>query len=588
MHKKQLLRLQCFDICCGGGGLSLGFSQAGANILGGIDIMASAVETCKKRHGELGWECVDLHDFVDKLSKDKKHAVRKANVILAGLPCQGFSVAGKGDPKDRRNYLYEPLLKLVSMILPSFVVFENVEGILHKKNSEIFKSICSGFCKLGYSVSYRVLNASAFGVPQVRRRVFLVACKNFPTDMVFESLRRKHEWKTVREALVGCSPNIQSPKIDHVFMVHGQAVIEKLRKLSPGGPISYRRLRWDTPAFTIICGHRALPIHPSEPRAISPREAARLQGFPDSYVFEGSVSRKIEQVANATAPPVAKEIAKAIVNAWARHSGPKKGIDNLLNKKGSDRRLSVLTDFFVEYHNIQKQDFQWRKINSEFHVMLAEMLLQRTDRFKVASVWKDLVKICTSVKKTSELSSSDMAHIFRRIGIFSRAETIIKLAGVIRKFYWGKVPKNWDELNSLPGIGQYIASAVRVIAYNEQDFPVDSNAFRFVKRYLGIEVKGKKSEAKSIREVFKRYVPTDRSKEFFFGFLDFMSEVCCYGKANCGSCKLWRTCYSMRGVRGNREKRARKVYINGGVRELNNETGKLKRIIGRQERLKVG
>lgn len=545
-YSKTFSMLRCYDVCCGGGGLSLGFSQVGAHIIGGIDIDPYAVQTCRKNLKLANWEQINLFDFVAKLRGDKNHVARQANVLLAGLPCQGFSIAGKGNPKDERNYLYVPLLEAVSTIVPDLVVFENVQGILHKRNSAVFQDIRGRFKALGYSVTYRVLNASAFGVAQLRWRLFLVASRPFPADLVFEALERQYQRVTVRQLLKGCPRKRPKPQIGHVFMQHGERVVEKLRYLRPGGPISYRRLDWGTPAFTIISGHRALPVHPSEPRAISPREAARLQGFPDSYLFAGAMSRQIEQVANATPPPVAKEIARAIAKAWSGHLRPKSQISLCLAEQVSDELLSPLGAVFTAYHSRHDDNFPWRNTTNAFHILLAEVLLQRTDRFKAAKVWKELVHTCASARKTSKLNGSDLQPVFKGVGIFSRAETIIELAQTITKFYGGRVPENRDELASLPGVGQYIASAVRVVAFGAQDFPVDSNAFRFVQRYFGIQVHGRKSEATAIRETMKRHVPEGKSREFLFGFLDFMSEICRHYQPDCNSCLLQDSCKSMR------------------------------------------
>lgn len=313
-----------FDICCGAGGLSLGFSQAGFNILGGIDNQTSSIETIKYNHWSAKWFKKTIEKFSKELDEDyeKQNICFNANVIVAGLPCQGFSTAGKRNLHDYRNTLYKHLIKIVGLVRPEFVVFENVLGLTHKNNEVILKGITKGFTKLGYKYYYKILNAEDFNVPQYRKRVILIASLNFePFCEIFPYVRKYTRTKNVRQAFSGLSQTKEIPEINHTFMKHGKKVINKIKSINNKIHLSYRKLFWNEPSCTVIVGHNALPVHPSQYRAISIREAARLQGFPDSYIFKGSRTSQSEQVANAVPPPLARAIAKAILKAYHIKNG---------------------------------------------------------------------------------------------------------------------------------------------------------------------------------------------------------------------------------------------------------------------------
>src|SRR5258708_1419845 len=127
---KSPLQLKCFDLCCGAGGLSYGFHLAGAKVLGGVDTNPNAIATARLNDGSSEWEELDIAELPAVARSSPTHPVNRANTILAGLPCQGFSVAGHRDPKDIRNFLYLDLLRLLSSLHPEHVIFENVRGLL--------------------------------------------------------------------------------------------------------------------------------------------------------------------------------------------------------------------------------------------------------------------------------------------------------------------------------------------------------------------------------------------------------------------------------------------------------------------------
>lgn len=534
--------LTCYDLCCGAGALSEGFRRAGARVLGGIDICPQSLATAKKNHAEGRWDCIGIEEFAAVLDGQEAHPVWHANVLLAGLPCQGFSRAGNRDPSDPRNSLFLHLVEVADRVRPDYVVCENVVGFAEPRNSRAFQALQRGLRRLGYDVATRVLDAADYGVPQYRKRVFLVAVREGQANRVFESLRPKWQTPPVRTAFRGLSSTRENKAASHVFMKHGRRVRAKLHKLKPGGPISYRRLLWHRPAATLVAGHRALPVHPSQPRAISVREAARLQGFHDSYTFEGSNSSQILQVANAVPPPLAGAIARALLRSRAHAERVRGALYEKLVRQREPALRRRLTRLFGQIHRARSRQFPWRKVQNPFRVLLTEILLQRTNAELAETVWRDIMKLAGTPKAAASADLRSLGALTRRIGIRSRARTIKELGAVLLRRHHGRVPWAFDDLLRLPGVGLYIASAVRSLCFGERDFPVDCNAFRFVSRYFGVRLRGKKSEGRQLREFVSSLMPPHNPREYVYGFLDFAATICRPLNPRCETCCLQRSC----------------------------------------------
>ena len=315
--------IKIFDLCCGAGGFSLGFKMEGAEIIGGIDELEYPIQTIKFNHPEGQWAKQTMKGLLEELKKDenKEHPIFSANTLITGLPCQGFSTAGKRRADDKRNLLYKQLIKITQIINPEYVIFENVIGLLHKNNKKVHDSIINNFRRLNYQVKKEVFNAVDFKVPQYRKRLILIASKTINPEDIFSYIIKSDEKLTVKKAFKGLPPKKEIFEINHSFMKHSQKVIDKIKSMNGNNiHLSYRRLSWKEPSSTVIVGHNALPVHPKVPRAISIREAARLQGFPDSYIFKGSRTSQSEQVANAVPPPLAKAIILAIKQAIENNS----------------------------------------------------------------------------------------------------------------------------------------------------------------------------------------------------------------------------------------------------------------------------
>ncbi|GEM_PF-545337 len=557
-------RLKCYDVCCGAAVFSLGFQKAGFKILGGIDIDKHAIKTAKRNLPYANWRPQSIQELSKFLKRNTGHLIYSADVILAGLPCQGFSVAGNRDPDDKRNELFKYLLRIVKMVQPEFVVIENVQGLLSETNKKVFSKIVDGLKKLNYDVDHRLYDAANFGTPQHRKRVFIIASKGSKARFIFEGIRFEEERQNVRDALKGLPARRQIKKHNHTFMVHSSRVEKRIKEIRGTNIISYRRLKWNKPSLTIISGHNALPVHPKENRAISIREAARIQGIPDSFVFEGPRTEQTVQVANAVPFPMAFHTARAIKNSQLgvppNEGALYKRLSSRLNGTGD-----LLRKGFVAYYKKNGREFPWRKTANHHEILLTEALLQRTKGEMVNGQWKKIVNTSKLTGEGYRLNRRILQSAVRKLGIFSRADSIRNIFATLHQYFRNNVPQNFDELKNIPGVGNYIASAVRTFAFNIPDFPVDSNAFRFVQRFFGVDVTGKKSEARQIREFMNTIIDKRKPKEFVYGFLDFCAQICKPRNPNCHLCFLKEHCrYGFNRARKSASF-SHKAYANGAT-----------------------
>ncbi|NQT37106.1 MAG: DNA (cytosine-5-)-methyltransferase [Planctomycetes bacterium] len=534
--------LRCYDVCCGAGALSDGFRRAGAVVLGGIDIDAPALETARANHPDAKWERVSIEQLAAEVRNQHRHPIWKANTLLAGLPCQGFSCAGRRDPTDPRNGLYKHLLSLAKTVRPRFIVMENVVGMTASRNGEILPDLCARLRRIGYGITSRILDAADYRVPQHRKRLFLVGVLGGDGELVFEGLKVSATKTTVRNAFRGIAGTRENKSFSHTFMAHTPAVEKKLASLRPGGPISYRRLIWNRPAPTLVAGHRALPVHPKYPRAISAREAARLQGFSDQYTFAGSNSAQIEQIANAVPPPLATAVAKAVQKYSFQEKRVHGSLYGKLRSLADSNLRRRFTRIFLSVFASGVRQFPWRNTRDPFVTLITEILLQRTNAELAVRVWRDVIRLVRSPAAAQRVDLRTLRPLIKKIGIPNRAMRIRQVGETVRVRHQGRVPQSFDDLLRLPGVGIYIASAVRVFSYAKRDFPVDSNAFRFVSRYFGLTLHGRKSEGRQLREFMSSLVPVDRPRDYVYGFLDFAATVCRPREPKCDQCPLRQSC----------------------------------------------
>ena len=341
-------KYNAIDLFSGAGGLSYGFESAGFNILLGIDNDEKALETFELNHNGAKSICGDITEIT--YEKDIKPLIgdKEIDVIIGGPPCQGMSLSGPRQFDDPRNKLYLSYIRLVSEIQPKAFVIENVPGLVGLFGGKIKDSIIEKFTDLGYSIQYKILCASDYGVPQNRRRVIFVGTKKGefqypePDDTVITCKMALSDLPALVDTLGDEEmPYETEPQNDyqrlmrvnsacvrnHIAANHSEKVKNIISLVPAGGnykdlPEKYRNTRnfhvaWtrfpdDKPAPTIDTGHRH-HFHYKYNRVPTVRECARIQSFPDTFVFLGNKTQQFRQVGNAVPPLMAKRIADQII-----------------------------------------------------------------------------------------------------------------------------------------------------------------------------------------------------------------------------------------------------------------------------------
>lgn len=377
MAKKKSVAI---DLFCGVGGMSLGFKQAGFRIVGAFDNEPRHIRAYKRNFAGIPAMNVDLSSWSGQdLVRAIDSCDSEIDVVFGGPPCQGFSVGGKRSLDDERNLLVYDFSRLVRQIEPKYFVLENVQGLLIGHARAVVESFCRRIRRAGYKVlePIRALNAADFGVPQRRRRTFIIGCRTdmalpdypeatplvdengtpyFPTvwdaisdlpnidcrNELFERDEYKgslgvptHYAKLMRSELKEVSDRLPQRHANGHALTgclrtrHSAAVVARFRATSPGmaEPISrYLRLHCDQVAPTIRAGtdvdhgkHTSpRPIHPKLPRCITVREAARLHSYPDWFQFDPTRWHAFRQLGNSVPPRLARFVARSVLHALAR------------------------------------------------------------------------------------------------------------------------------------------------------------------------------------------------------------------------------------------------------------------------------
>jgi DNA (cytosine-5)-methyltransferase 1 len=300
------MKPKIIDLFSGCGGFSQGFQEAGFEVLGFIENWPPAITTFLKNHPQALQIGTDIRKVPNSSLKQFQG---KVEIIVGGPPCQGFSYCGKRDSNDDRNQLYQEYLRIISIIKPKIAIMENVSGILTMKDQEgnrIINKILNDFISLGYFVSYKKLKASDYEVPQNRVRVIFIAKR---IDLFPKASKDKF---TVIEAI----KNIPKDFNAHLHFKVRDKTLKRIKELKQGEKISNtfnfsrQRLYADRPSRTIVT--KNLYIHPYEDRFLTPRELARLQSFPDDFLFTGTKTDMVKQIGNAVPPMMAYALAKKI------------------------------------------------------------------------------------------------------------------------------------------------------------------------------------------------------------------------------------------------------------------------------------
>lgn len=319
-YKKEMTYVDLFAGC---GGMSKGFEMAGFKGIAALDFFHSACDThrknipdCEVLEGDITLDETKqrLYEIVRNVLGDKE-----LDCLHSSTPCQGFSQAGKREITDERNYLYQHTLEIISVLKPRYITMENVPGMVSMADGWFVKEIENGLEKIGYKFKWVILNSANYKVPQSRHRWILIGCRaDMDKEIDFpEPLLTPDNYITLGEAIEDLMDGPYTKEFNHVPQRHSEDFKKRLEAVEEGkslyGGESYTKSPWDKPSCTVKGNHGSTNIHPKLPRCITVREMARLQSFPDDFIFDGSVANQMVQIGNAVPCNLARAIAYTIV-----------------------------------------------------------------------------------------------------------------------------------------------------------------------------------------------------------------------------------------------------------------------------------
>lgn len=323
--------LKYIDLFCGAGGFSLGFDKSGFHNIFSVDIEENFCKTYKSNFPTHTLIKKDISQITENEIKELIGS-NEVDVIIGGPPCQGFSIAGNIGRKfidDPRNRLFKEFVRVVSIVNPKYFVMENVARLYTHNNHKTKEEITKDFNNLGYEVKSTILNSADYGVPQIRKRAIFIGSR-ISDNILFPKITHS-KFKTVGEVLNDL-PKLNSGEesnlLNHKAMNHTSQMLKKMSFIKDGGdrkdiPLELRpktgdvrkyiRYNSNKPSVTITGDMRKV-FHYSQNRALTIRELARLQTFPDNFEFKGSSISAQQQVGNAVPPLMAEAIANNIIN----------------------------------------------------------------------------------------------------------------------------------------------------------------------------------------------------------------------------------------------------------------------------------
>ncbi len=322
---KSKQKIDVISLFSGCGGMDLGFDQAGFNILWANDIDQKACQTYEKNIGKH-----IVHGDIQKLDYS---TIPNADLILGGFPCQDFSMIWKrGGITTERGNLYRNFVDIVALIEPLMFIAENVKGLMTANKGKAIKQIVEDFSltgKYGYVTTPHLVNFADYGTPQLRKRVLIIGIRKDIKDSleIPQPTHTPDNYVSSSQALYGVEKvehnnqhqNIQPSTVEKLKLIPAGGNFTDIPKDSPHyvkGMIShvYRRLHPDKPSTTIIAGGGGgtWGYHYSEPRPLTNRERARLFGYPDNFIFEGTITEVRRQIGNSVPPVGILPFAQAI------------------------------------------------------------------------------------------------------------------------------------------------------------------------------------------------------------------------------------------------------------------------------------
>ena len=352
LHNATARKYKAISLFAGAGGCSLGFSEFGIDIIAAYDIWDVAVQTYNKNFPNSKAHQVDLANCNFEMMRNELGLKRgELDIIIGGPPCQGFTTAGKRSDKDPRNQLFKNYGLALSTFFPRWFMMENVEGMLTTGKGVFVIDCVDMMVQLGYTVCIKKVYMHEYGVPQRRKRVIIIGNRegksfSFPTPL---SHAGGFRYKDAAFSLYDAISDLEGhdiAEINHIRKVEEGIKLQRIESIREGesmkdlptelqhksyqkranrrvcdgmpsekrggAPTGIRRLVYSEPSLTITGSATNEFIHPIENRMLTIRECARIQTFPDCFMFEGTDSQQEQQIGNAIPPLFANIMAKQI------------------------------------------------------------------------------------------------------------------------------------------------------------------------------------------------------------------------------------------------------------------------------------
>lgn len=314
------------DLFCGAGGLSKGLEMSGLEGICGLDSFREACMTYSRNF---------KHPFVNgdikapetkrefyKIVRNRLNG-RQLSIVAGGFPCQGFSMAGNRMVDDPRNSLYKELIEVVAELHPDFVICENVKGLRTMLGGQVEGKILADFKKIGYDMNVTTLCAADYFTPQKRERVIFIGNRKGLKNYHPQPILSPQHYVTTGQAIADLIHHPVDPSFNHVPTIHRADMARRIMQTPEGKSLyegygdAWKKCPWDAPSCTVKENHGGVNLHPKLPRVLTAREMARLQSFPDDFIFEGKKSKQLVQIGNAVPPLLGKAIGLAV--RYANH-----------------------------------------------------------------------------------------------------------------------------------------------------------------------------------------------------------------------------------------------------------------------------
>ena len=579
------------DLFSGAGGLSLGLEEAGFSVMVAADADPVAIETHAANIQGLTW-VGDLSNPDVFLRQLEDWGIDHIDLLAGGPPCQPFSRAGTAKighlvkvgvrrSHDERADLWRSFFAVMDHVSPRAVLFENVPDFTSAQGGALLIALTEELKARGYHPYVRVLNAWDYGVPQHRSRLFVVG---IPAGSTFEWPSGNGDTPTLWQA-IGDLPTVEASVRDEVQMYHGRPESELAQKLRQGltdeesnlirdhitravraddaeiyqlldegdkytdVPERLRRYRSDIfkdKYFRLSCGELSRTItahiakdgywyiHPRQDRTLSIREAARTQTFPDRVRFAGHPSNRYRQIGNAVPPMLASAIGSSVYKTLEGESpGGERPVEHETFDEG-------FRDDLMAWFHVHRRRFPWRDADlNPWQVLMLEICLHRTRAEQVERIADTL--ILYGGTPSSFLANLEFLKPYlETLGLWWRIDNLIAAATHVRDELYDQVPDGWQELMTIPGVGDYIASAVLCFAFGRASVLMDTNTKRIARRVLGEGSKYPDWELRLQLHELSGHRGTDM--RWNQALLDLGALVCRARKPKCGQCPVQKHC----------------------------------------------